>query len=272
MLLAIDVGNSDITIGVSEHDEWNQVWRLPAVGELTALYYSHKIADGLFESRISRESIRLVVISSVVPGLTTKIVDACRSLFDKVIVVAPDIYSKLAVKVLNPYEIGSDLVCNAVAAYEIFHQRCIVVDFGTALTFTAISDEGEILGVAIAPGLKTAIKALSQNTARLFDVPLEVPESVLGKGTVHAMQAGILVGYEGMVRHMITRIKAELNSPDINVVATGGLSSIISPLKDVFTRIDTNLTLTGLRVIGELVSGLAKEGGEVTVGNKEIKK
>jgi type III pantothenate kinase len=253
-MLAIDVGNSDITLGVLDHDHWKPVWRMPAAAELTALYYSHKIADTLFENSISRESIPFAVVSSVVPGLTTKIVDACHSLFEKVILVAPEIYRNLPIKVLNPYEIGSDLVCNAVAAYEMFHQRCVVVDFGTALTFTAISDDGEILGVAIAPGLKTAIKALSQNTARLFDVPLEVPESVLGKGTVHAIQAGVLVGYEGMVRHVVGQIKKELNSPEINVVATGGMSSLIPPLKDVFTRVDANLTLSGLRIIGELVA------------------
>ena len=154
---------------------------------------------------------------------------------------------------MNPYEIGSDLVCNALAAFTFFKAQCVVVDFGTALTFTTVSKDGEILGVSIAPGLKTAIRSLSQNTAQLFDVPLEMPSSVLGRGTVHAIQAGVLFGYEGMVRHMLDRIKSELNDPDLRSVATGGLSSIIPSLTSVFTHIDPNLTLNGLRIVTEYI-------------------
>ncbi len=128
---------------------------------------------------------------------------------------------------------------------------CIVVDFGTALTFTAISGSGEIKGVTIAPGLRTALRALSQNTAKLFDVPLEMPTSVLGKGTVHAIQAGVLVGYEGMVKHMVERIRTELNEPAVAVVATGGLSAILSSLSGVYTAVDPDLTLTGLKLVYE---------------------
>src|SRR5690606_36467488 len=135
----------------------------------------------------------------------------------------------------------------------LFSKNCIVIDFGTALTFTTISGEGKILGVAIAPGLKTAISALSQNTAKLFDVPLEQPKSALGKNTVQAIQAGILLGYEGLVKAMIDRIKVELQEPDISTVATGGLSSIITPPNGTFTRIEPNLTLDGLRLVAGCV-------------------
>ena len=152
---------------------------------------------------------------------------------------------------LNPYEIGSDLVANAVAAHTLFHSNCVVVDFGTALTFTTISEKGKILGVAIAPGLKTAIRALSQNTAKLFDVPLVMPQSALGKNTVHAIQAGILLGYEGLVKSMVERISLELNDPNLASVATGGLASIITPQSGTFTTIEPNLTLDGLRLVAE---------------------
>jgi type III pantothenate kinase len=133
-----------------------------------------------------------------------------------------------------------------------FKSNCIVVDFGTALTFTTVDAKGKILGVAIVPGLKTAIRSLSQNTAKLFDVPLEMPGSVLGKNTVHAIQAGILIGYEGLVSSMIARIKSELSDPDCATIATGGLSSIITSLKHQFTEVDANLTLNGLRLVSEL--------------------
>ncbi len=252
MLLAIDIGNSDITLGLNKGPAWDHIWRIPTDAELPAMYYSHKILDNFFESSIRRKEVTCVVISSVVPALTDKLVPLITSLFVDPIVLGPQIYQRLPIKILNPYEIGSDLVSNAFAAYSFFKDSCVVVDFGTALTFTTLSSNGEILGVSIAPGLKTAIKSLSQNTARLFDVPLEMPDSVLGRGTVHAIQAGVLVGYEGMVKYMLERIKTELGDPSLRSVATGGLSSIIPSLKDDFTQIDPTLTLTGLKLIGEL--------------------
>jgi len=256
MLLAIDVGNSDITLGLNQHDQWQPTWRIPSVVDLPQMFYSLKILDHFFESGISREDVSGVVISSVVPGLTDKIIYAATSLFDRdPVVLGPEIYPRLPIKVLNPYEIGSDLVSNALAAFTYFKRSCVAVDFGTALTFTTISDSGEILGVSIAPGLKTAIRSLSQNTAKLFDVPLEIPASPLGRGTVQAIQAGVLIGYEGMVKHMLERIKTELKDTSLKTVATGGLSSIIPSLKDVFTIVDPHLTLQGLKIAGEIVAG-----------------
>ncbi len=152
----------------------------------------------------------------------------------------------------NPYEIGADLVANAVAAFDRFKKNCVVVDFGTALTFTTVSASGEIAGVSIAPGIKTAIRSLSQHTAKLFDVPAEMPKSVLGKGTTHAIQAGVMIGYEGMVLHMLNRIREELNDTGLMTVATGGLCMSIPSLQPVFSEIDPHLTLTGLKIISEI--------------------
>jgi type III pantothenate kinase len=255
MTLAIDIGNTDITLGLYQKDEWSHIWRLSSAISNPELYYGIKLREHFFESGINTESVKQIVISSVVPGLTDRIVNVVTTLFEKTpVVLGPGIYHHLPIKILNPYEIGSDLVSNALAAFMHFkNQNCIVVDFGTALTFTTISKSGEILGVAIAPGLKTAIKSLSQNTAKLFDVPLELPESAMGKNTVHAIQAGILLGYEGLVSSMLSRIRHELADNQCATVATGGLSSIISTLKDQFTAIDLNLTLNGLRITGELV-------------------
>ncbi|HEY5750327.1 MAG TPA: type III pantothenate kinase [Chryseolinea sp.] len=255
MVLAVDIGNSDITIGLYNDSTWQHTWRVPSQPDLPEMFYTMKVRDYFLENRIRLDVVNRVVISSVVPDLTAKLVQAVRTLFEKdPLVLGPAVYEKLPIKILRPYEIGSDLVCNGFAAYTFFKRSCVVVDFGTALTFTTLSQDGEILGVSIAPGLKTAIKSLSQNTAKLFDVPLVMPTSVLGRGTVHAIQAGVLVGYEGMVKHMLQRIRMELNDDSLKSVATGGLSSIIPSLKETFDQIDPNLTLNGLRLIGEVVA------------------
>ncbi len=254
MILVLDIGNSDITIGLFDQQELKYTWRIPAVADRPELYYGIKFRDYLLEAGLLISHVEKIVLSSVVPNLTDKIINVTVTLFEKnPIVLGPDIYKKLPIEVLNPYEIGSDLVANAVAAHTLFHSNCVVVDFGTALTFTTVSGDGKILGVAIAPGLKTAIKALAQNTAKLFDVPLELPQSALGKNTVHAIQAGILLGYEGLVKSMLDRIRVELNDPNLSTVATGGLSSIITPTNGTFTRIEPNLTLEGLRLVAGCV-------------------
>jgi type III pantothenate kinase len=254
MMLAVDIGNSDITIGLSDQNDWLHIWRLSSAMNHPELFYGIKLREHFFEAGINPAGVEKVVVSSVVPDLTSTIISVVTTLFGKKpIVLGPEVYPKLPIEVLNPYEIGSDLVSNALAAYGKFKSNCIVVDFGTALTFTTVSGSGKILGVAIAPGLRTAIKSLSQNTAKLFDVPLEQPKSALGKNTVHAIQAGILLGYEGLVIHMLREIKYELQDKDCKTVATGGLSSIIESLKDEFTEVDINLTLNGLRIVGEIV-------------------
>lgn len=249
MLLALDIGNSDITIGLYEDDQWRHVWRMPAMVELPAMYFSMRLASQFLESGIANEVIDRVGISSVVPELTGRLEEACVTLFNvNPVILGPEIYQQLPLTILKPYEIGADLVCNAMGAYDKFRNRCIVADFGTALTFTAIGDNGEIAGVTIAPGLGTAIRSLSQHTAKLFDVPLDMPDSVLGKGTTHAIQAGVMIGYEGMVLHMLNKIRSELGT-GAGAIATGGLCYAIPSLADAFDSIDPNLTLNGLRLI-----------------------
>lgn len=253
MLLAFDIGNSDITVGLWKDNVWKHVWRIASRPDLPELYYGVKIRDYFFESGNAVDEVRTIVLSSVVPAMNDKMKSVSRTLFDKdPIILGPKVYTPLPMNILNPFEIGSDLVANAAAAYLKYKKTCIIVDFGTALTFTTVSSAGAILGVSITPGLKTAIKSLSQNTAKLFDVPLEVPASALGKNTITAIQSGIIFGYEGLVINMVTRLKAELEG-DCLVIATGGLSSVITPLTKFFDSIESNLTLDGLRMIGELV-------------------
>lgn len=254
MLLALDTGNSDITIGLWSGHEWTHIWRIPSKPDQPELFYGIKIRDHFFESRVDISLIKKVVLSSVVPGLTEKLVNVIRMLFTQdALVLGPVVYKKLSLEVLNPYEIGSDLVANALAAYHSLNKTCIVVDFGTALTFTTISGKGKILGVSIVPGLKTAIKSLTQNTAKLFDVPLQLPSSALGINTITAIQSGILIGYEGLVQSMVKAIRAELKE-ECPAIATGGLSHVITPLTNFFHSIEPNLTLNGLRIIGETIT------------------
>lgn len=254
MILVIDIGNSDITLGISDGSVWRNVWRIPAVIDRPELYYGIKIRDFFAEASPDNRLVDRIVLSSVVPDLTEKIINVTVPLFEKnPIVLGPEIYHRLPIKVLNPYEIGSDLVANALAAYMRYKDNCVVVDFGTALTFTTISRQGEILGVAITPGLKTAVRALAQNTAKLFDVPLHWPESVLGKNTVQAIQAGVLAGYEGLVRTMLHRIATELKVSELKTIATGGLVTAIPSLQETFTAVDQNLTLEGLKMTAEVI-------------------
>ncbi|MDZ4714045.1 MAG: type III pantothenate kinase [Cytophagales bacterium] len=260
MLLVFDIGNSDITMGLWNKAAW-RVWRIPSRPDQPELYYGIKVRDHFLETGIPVETVHTLVISSVVPSLTEKIRNVVRSLFKREpVMVGPGVYDKLPVEVLNPYEIGSDLVANAIAAYFKVRKTCIVVDFGTALTFTTVSGTGKILGVSIVPGLRTALRSLSQNTAKLFDVPLEMPTSALGINTVTAIQSGIVIGYEGLVKHMVGTIRAELKE-EAPAIATGGLSFIITSLRGFFQSVEPQLTLDGLRIIGELVNGANGEKG-----------
>lgn len=259
MQLTLDIGNSDITLGLWDKTFLKQLWRIQSKPEQPELFYGVKIRDCFFESGIQASQVSLVVISSVVPTLTSKVKNVIRTLFNiEPTILQPAVYEKLPIKVLNPYEIGSDLVANAMAAWHRFQTGCIIVDFGTALTFTTISKKGEIIGVSIVPGLRTSIKALTQNTAKLFDVPLEMPKSALGTSTVTAIQSGLVIGYEGLVRSVVGAIRKEVGE-DYLAVATGGLSFVITSLKTFFHVVDPNLTLEGLRLIGEHESANRKQ-------------
>jgi len=252
--IIVDIGNTDAVFGLYNQTTWQHVWRTPARSQESAESYEGRLRLWLLEASVPLSAIQTTVISSVVPDLMPTIRSMLTSLFGlEPIVVGPAVYPLLPLKILRPHEIGADLVANALAAHTRYHCNCVVVDFGTALTFTTVSGEGRILGVAIAPGLKTAIRSLFANTAQLPEVPIEVPASALGLNTTHAIQAGVVLGYEGLVRSLIDRIRAELND-DCMAIATGGLSGQIPTLHDAFTYVVPSLTLEGVRLIGEAVT------------------
>ncbi len=166
------------------------------------------------------------------------------------LILGGELFSNLDMHVPKPYEIGSDLVANAYAATREYKDDFIIVDFGTALTFTIVSREKGILGVTITPGLKTSIQALNKGTSLLPQVPIQIPETVIGKDTVHAIQAGVLYGYIGLVKEILFRIKEEVKRP-CKVIATGGLREILTELTEHFDVVDEYLTLKGIRLLSQ---------------------
>lgn len=253
MQIIVDIGNTDAVFGLYNQADWQHIWRTPSRYDESAESYEARLRLWLLEANVSLSSIKATILSSVVPNVTPIIRSMLTELFGyEPIVVGPGVYPLLPIDILRPHEIGADLVANALAAFTRYQRNCVVVDFGTALTFTTVSGEGKMLGVAIAPGLKTAIRSLFANTAQLPEVPIEVPSSALGTNTTHAIQAGVILGYEGLVRSLLDRIRTELNG-DCIAVATGGLSNRIPSLRDAFVDIIPSLTLEGVRLIGETV-------------------
>lgn len=253
MQIIVDIGNTDAVFGLYNQADWQHIWRTPSRHDEPAESYEARLRLWLLEANISLSSIQATILSSVVPNVTPIIRSMLTELFGyEPIVVGPGVYPLLPIDILRPHEIGADLVANALAAFTRYQRNCVVVDFGTALTFTTVSGEGKMLGVAITPGLKTAIRSLFANTAQLPEVPIEVPSSALGTNTTHAIQAGVILGYEGLVRSLLDRIRTELNG-DCIAVATGGLSNRIPSLRDAFVDIIPSLTLEGVRLIGETI-------------------
>lgn len=251
MLLAIDIGNTDVVFGIYQQSKPIYIWRTATVSEAPVYRYQAFLQLQMLEADIIPGQIEKIVVSSVVPELTVPMTDALEKLTGvKPIIVNADTYPALHLDIDHPYELGSDLIANAIAVYHRYHQNSIIVDFGTALTFTAVTGDGRVVGVSIVPGLKTAVRALFAHTAQLPEVPLLQPETAIGKNTTHSIQSGILIGYEGLVKYMISRFKQEMGGECV-VVATGGLSSIINTLATEFTEVDRALTLDGLRIIGE---------------------
>jgi type III pantothenate kinase len=252
MLLGIDIGNSNVVIGCWSDDQWVHVWRLPTlVQEDSLIFYQTRLRSLLLDAGINHSDLNDIVISTVVPDLAQPFTElSARLTGQPPILVNAGWYHLLKFDTESPSEMGSDLFANAIAANRMLRSDCIIIDFGTALTFTTLTAEGLIRGVAIAPGLKTAMGALYQKTAQLPEVPLELPRSVLGTNTQHAIQSGVLIGYVGLVKHMVSTIREETGA-HYKTIATGGLSSILHPLSSSFDMVDPHLTLNGLRLIAE---------------------
>jgi len=255
MLLAIDVGNSNIVLGVFEGETLIQSWRLQTVRERTSDELG-LLVEGLFEhSRIERVQVRGVILGSVVPPLTGTIRQMVHRYFGvTAVVVEPGVNASMPILYENPSEVGADRILNGVAAYEKFGKGLgrplIVVDFGTATTLDAITAKGEYLGGAICPGVTISADALFQRAARLPRIDVRKPSRVVGRTTVGAMESGLFWGYVGMVEGLVRRMDAELGGNAI-CVATGGLADVIAPETPLIQHVDPDLTLHGLRIVWE---------------------
>jgi type III pantothenate kinase len=253
MLLAIDIGNTNITLGLYEGDDLVSAWRLATVHDRMPDEYGLQLLGLLEQADSTIDDVKSCVLASVVPPLTATFLQACESYLNQnPLVVDAGVRTGLQIRYEDPkYSLGADRVADAVAVQHLYSVPACVVDFGTATTFDAISAKGEYLGGAIAPGIGIASDALFQRTAKLPRVELVRPPSVIGKNTVHAIQAGLIFGYVGLVEGVVARFREELGQ-DMTVIGTGGLAALIAAETDVIEHLAPWLTLDGMRIIWEM--------------------
>jgi type III pantothenate kinase len=251
MLLALDIGNTNIAIGVFQGEILSQHWKIQSNREKTCDEYAVTMLQLFALSKVPVEEIRDVIISSVVPPLTPVFQELSQDRFNiKPLVVGPGLKTGMPILYENPLEVGADRIVSSVAAYSKYGGPAIVVDFGTATTFDAISAEGEYLGGAIAPGIQIAAEALSLKTAKLPRIEIKIPKKAIGRTTVSSMQSGLYFGYIGLVTNLIKKFKDELGS-QAKVIATGGFGSLISEKIDYINIYERHLVLEGLRILHE---------------------
>ncbi|MGH8969638.1 MAG: type III pantothenate kinase [Actinomycetes bacterium] len=256
MLLAIDVGNTHTVLGLFDGDDLVEHWRIATESQRTADEIA-VVLRGLLAQHPGPDGARVdgIALCSTVPAVLHEMRDMCRRYYGDVpaVVVEPGVRTGVPVLTDNPKEVGTDRIVNTLAAMALFGGPCIVVDFGTATTFDAVSAKGEYLGGAIAPGIDVSVDALGRRGAQLRRVELARPRSVIGRNTVEALQAGILYGFAGQVDGVVRRMAAELASdPEtVTVIATGGLAPMVLEESATIDAHEPWLTLVGLRLVYE---------------------
>ena len=252
MLLALDIGNTSIHIGLWDHEELTATYRIGVEQERLPDEYGVLILSLLATAGLSPRDVEACIIGCDVPPLIPTFETVCRKFFHtEPMVVGHGLRTGVRILYDNPKQLGADRIIDAVAAIRTYGAPVIVVDFGTATVFDAINEHGDYLGGAIAPGIGIASEALFSRAAMLYRVQIERPPTAIGKNTIHAMQAGILFGYVGLVEGLVARFKSELEG-DVKVVATGGFASEIARETNCLDIVDADLTLEGLRMIYEL--------------------
>ncbi len=252
MLLTIDIGNTNLTIGLYDGETLHAHFRLATDHKRMPDEYGLQLLGILRQANCGEDCLEGICLASVVPTLTSRVAQACEE-YLSITPLIVDVGIKTGVKIRyeDPRGVGADRVADAVAVHKKYGGAACVIDFGTATTFNAVNANGEYLGGAITAGINLSANALFQHAAKLPSVDIARPPSVIGKNTIHAMQSGLLFGYVSMVEGMVARFRAELGA-EMKVIATGGLSSLIADQTNVIDFIDPWLTLDGLRIIWEM--------------------
>lgn len=252
MLLAIDIGNTNIVLGVFKGEKLLATWRVATAIHKTEDEYGALLLDLMPLRNIEIKDITGAAVCSVVPSLLSTFEQLCQRFFNlEPLVVEAGIKTGIRIAMDNPKEVGADRIVNAAAAHHLYGGPLIVIDLGTATTFDAVSREGDYLGGAIAPGIKIAAEALFMRTAKLPQVELAPPKKAIGKNSIAAIQSGIIFGYVGLIEGLVARIKKEMGG-QVKVIATGGLAEIIARETKAIDAIEKDLTLLGLRLINDL--------------------
>ena len=250
MILAIDIGNTNIVLGCMEHDRILVEARMATDLLKTSDQYCVELKNLLNLYEVDLQAIEGVIISSVVPPVLNSCRTAVRKLTGKTpMIVGPGIRTGLNIQMENPAQIGSDLIVAAVAALSRFEPPLIIIDMGTATTMMAIDQTGTFLGGSICPGVKVSSEVLTTRTSQLPGISLEAPKHVIGRNTINNMQAGIVYGYIGQINYLVERMKRELGAPHAKVVATGGLAVLVAGESNTIDVMDGLLTLKGLCLI-----------------------
>jgi type III pantothenate kinase len=255
MLLVVDVGNTQTHFGVFRkgQEEIAEHWRFATVRESTGDELAAALLSLLGLRGLSFGDVDASIISSTVPQLSEQWTEVAeRYLGHPMLIVGPSIKTGMPIRIDNPHEVGADRLVNAVAAYDRIRDTCIVIDFGTAITYDAVSSAGEYLGGIISPGAEISIEALAERAAKLPKVELAEPRTLIGKSTVDAIRSGIAYGFAGQVEGIVRRMRGELGE-DAKAIATGGLARVVVPfIRETIDEVDDLLTLIGLRLIWRL--------------------
>jgi type III pantothenate kinase len=252
MLLTIDIGNTNVTLGLYDGNMLGPRWRLATEQHRMADEYGILLVSLFQHAGVQPAEVQGIALASVVPPLTGTFVSVCQDYFGQApFVIDAGVQTGVRIKYDDPKAVGADRVVDAAAVQKLYGGPACVVDLGTATTFDAISAEGDYLGGAIAPGIGIAADALFQRTAKLPKVDLQVPPAAIGRNTVHALQSGLLFGYVGLVEGMVARFRKELG-PEMKTIGTGGLASVIAGQTTVIDYIAPWLTLEGLKIVWEL--------------------
>ncbi|XMB85720.1 type III pantothenate kinase [Mycoplasmatota bacterium WC44] len=250
MLLTVDVGNTNILLGLYKDDEIEHYFRLKTDIQRTSDEYASELIQLFNYNNINFKDLDGVIVSSVVPPVDYSLINFIKKYIGiEPIVIGPGIKTGLKIKYDDPKQVGADRIVNAVSAYEKYKSSLVIVDFGTATTFCAVSSKGEYLGGVISPGLKISLEALYSKASKLPRTEIKKPKNVIGTNTMESMQSGIVYGYAGLVDKIVSEIKKEMNEESVKVIATGGLARTISEYTDTIDEVDSFLTLEGLRIL-----------------------